>query len=42
MKLLRGLFNRMLLRMSNAADNYVDYVSPGHPLRLLQTPVPST
>ncbi len=42
MKLLRGLFNRMLLRMTNAADNYVDYVTPGHAIRYLQDPVPST
>jgi hypothetical protein len=35
MKLLRGLFHRMLLRISNAADVYVDYASANHPHRLL-------
>jgi hypothetical protein len=40
MKLLRGLFHRMLLRMSNAADAYVDYASPNHPYRRVQEPVP--
>ena len=30
MKLLRGLFHRMLLRISNASDFYVDYVSLDH------------
>jgi hypothetical protein len=39
MKLLRGLFNRMLLRISNAADYYIDYVSLNHPHRQLQDPV---
>jgi len=39
MKLLTGLFHRMLLSITGAADMYVDYVSPGHPLRLSE-PVP--
>jgi len=39
MKLLRRLFNRMLLRISNAADYYIDYVSLNHPHRHLQDPV---
>jgi hypothetical protein len=38
MKLLRGLFNRMLLRITNGADSYVDYVSPNHPHRSLKEP----
>ena len=41
MKLLMGLFHRMLLHMSNAADLYIDYVSPDHPLRRLKEPSPS-
>jgi hypothetical protein len=41
MKLLMGLFHRMLLRISNAADFYVDYVSPDHPLRRLKEAPPS-
>ena len=41
MKLLMGLFHRMLLSISNATDFYVDYVSPGHPLRRLKEPAPS-
>jgi hypothetical protein len=35
MKLLRGLFQRMLLRIANAADQYIDYTSPDHPFRRL-------
>jgi hypothetical protein len=41
MKLLRGVFHRMLLRISNATDSYADYVSPNHPYRRLQEPAPS-
>lgn len=41
MKLLRGLFNRMLLRMSNAADGYIDYTSLGLPIRRLHEGAPS-
>ena len=40
MKLLRGLFHRMLLRISSASDFYVDYVSLDHPYRRLEEPVP--
>ena len=40
MKLLRGLFHRMLLRISNATDSYIDYVSLNHPYRRLEEPVP--
>jgi hypothetical protein len=36
MKLLRGLFQRMLLRITNAADQYIDYTSPNHPFRRLE------
>lgn len=38
MHLLRGLFNRMLLRMTNAADVYIDYATGGHPYRCLADP----
>jgi hypothetical protein len=39
MKLLRGLFQRLLLRITNAADQYVDYASPNHNHRpLCQAP----
>jgi len=41
MKLLTGLFHRMLLRISDATDFYVDYVSRDHPLRRLKEPPPS-
>jgi hypothetical protein len=34
-KLLRGLFDRMLLRFVNASDVYIDYSTPGHPIRQL-------
>lgn len=40
MKLLRGIFLRMLLKMTNAADLYIDYVSVGHPWRPLREPAP--
>lgn len=36
MKLLRGLFQRMLLRITNAADEYIDYASVNHPFRRLE------
>jgi hypothetical protein len=37
-KLLNGLFHRMLLRISNATDCYVDYASPNVPVRRLEDP----
>ena len=40
MRLLRGLFHRMLLRISNATNSYIDYVSLNHPYRRLEEPVP--
>ncbi|WP_217693745.1 hypothetical protein, partial [Novacetimonas hansenii] len=41
MKLLRGLFQRLLLRITNAADQYIDYSSPNHNYRpLRQAPPP--
>ena len=40
MKLLKGLFNRMLLKITSAADQYVDYTSPNHPYRLLDEAPP--
>jgi hypothetical protein len=39
-KLLRGLFQRMPLRITNAADQYIDYTSPGHPFRRLDEAPP--
>jgi hypothetical protein len=41
MKLLRGLFQRLLLRMTNAADQYIDYTSPNHDYRHLNTAPPA-
>jgi hypothetical protein len=41
MKLLMGLFHRLLLSITGAADLYVDYATPGHPWRPLRDPVPS-
>ena len=39
MKLLRGLFQRLLLRITNAADQYIDYASFNHEYRpLCQSP----
>jgi len=38
MKLLRGLFHRMLLRMTDAAEFYIDYASVDHPYRRLSEP----
>lgn len=41
MKLLRGLFQRLLLRMTNAADQYIDYASPNHEYRPLRQAPPT-
>lgn len=46
MKLLRGLFQRLLLRVTNAAAQYIDYASPHHEYRglaeaPLDTPAPA-
>jgi hypothetical protein len=41
MKLLTGLFHRLLLGITGAADSYIDYASPGLPPRSLKDPVPS-
>jgi hypothetical protein len=41
MKLLTGLFHRLLLGITGTADSYIDYASPGIPGRLLREPVPS-
>ncbi len=38
MILLKNLFHRMLLRMANAADRYIDYASLETPHRRLDTP----
>jgi hypothetical protein len=39
-KLLKVMFHRMLLRMLNGADYYIDYATPGFPIRGLAEPVP--
>lgn len=41
MKLLRGLFQRLLLRITNAADQYIDYASPHHEYRPLRQAPPT-
>ena len=41
MKLLRGLFQRLLLRITNAADRYIDYASPNHEYRPLRQAPPT-
>lgn len=40
MKLLRGLFGRLLLRITNAADQYIDYTSPHFEYRCLANAPP--
>lgn len=40
-KLLRGIFQRMLLRITDAADQYIDYTSPNYPYRPLSEAPPS-
>jgi hypothetical protein len=40
MKLLNVLFHRMLLKITDAADSYFDYCTPGFPIRNLREPVP--
>ncbi len=42
MKLLRGLFQRLLLRITNASDQYIDYASPNHDYRNLADAPPNT
>lgn len=39
-KLLRILFHRLLLKMTNGSDAYCDYHTVGHPTRKLEEPVP--
>jgi hypothetical protein len=41
MKLLKGLFGRLLLRITNAADQYVDYTSPHFEYRSLASAPPN-
>jgi hypothetical protein len=41
MKLLRGLFQRLLLRITNAADQYIDYASSNHDYRILKDAPPN-
>jgi hypothetical protein len=40
-KYLRGLFDRMLLKLVNGSDVYIDYSTPGHPIRPLAEAPPS-
>jgi hypothetical protein len=40
-KLLRGIFDRMLLRTVNGSDTYHDYASLDFPIRNLSDPSPS-
>ncbi|MEB0043704.1 hypothetical protein, partial [Pseudomonas sp. MH10] len=40
-KLLRIMFDRMILKMTNASDHYVDYYSPTFPVRRLTEAVPA-
>jgi hypothetical protein len=40
MKLLKGLFGRLLLRITNAADQYIDYTSPHFEYRSLASAPP--
>jgi hypothetical protein len=40
MKLLKGLFGRLLLRITNAADQYIDYTSPRFEYRSLASAPP--
>ena len=42
MKLLKGLFARLLLRITNAADQYIDYTSPHFDYRSLANAPPNT
>ena len=39
-KLLRGVFQRLLLRITNAADQYIDYASLHHEYRILHEAPP--
>lgn len=40
-KLLKVMFHRILLRIVNGTDTYLDYATPGFPIRKLAEPVPS-
>jgi hypothetical protein len=40
-KLLKVVFHRMLLRITNASDLYFDYATPGFPMRRLIDPASS-
>lgn len=40
-KLLRGLFQRLLLWITHAADQYIDYASPNHDYRILKGAPPN-
>ena len=40
MKLLKGLIGRLLLRVTNAADEYIDYASPDFEYRRLTSAPP--
>ncbi len=40
LNLLNVVFNRMLLAMTGARNSYIDYFTPGHPVRHISQPVP--
>jgi hypothetical protein len=40
--LLKVMFHRMVLRIVNGGDSYLDYATPGFPIRKLADPIPST
>ena len=41
-KLLKIIFHRLLLRITNSSESYLDYASPDFPIRSLNTPIPPT
>lgn len=41
-KVLKVMLDRMILKMTNASDHYVDYYSYGFPVRALTDPIPSS
>lgn len=41
-KVLRVMLDRMILKMTNASDYYVDYYSYGFPVRALTDPIPTS
>lgn len=41
-KILKIIFHRILIRISNGSDDYIDYYSFGHPTRLIKDGVPKS